>query len=498
MQTLSSPDLTESSASSLSPLSSDETCVRQDQQAKPASPPARHSAQNYLSRLDSVAKRKRLLDNPTGTLLRGRFQLLKTLGSGGMGDVYLACDKVKEEFGQGSSYVALKLLNDFCHAQEGALHALQQEAAKAQALSHPNIVRVYDFDRCGDTAFIAMEYLEGQTLKDLLYEKGRLAPSRAMRIIELAARGLAYAHQQGFIHADIKPANIFLTADGAVKLLDLGIARAINRPADQPSLADKLTAQALTPNYATAETLLGEPVSVRDDIYALACVAYQLMTGRHPYTDHYGMALNALDARERHLKVPSIAGLSPKHMRALRKALRLHARFSFASAGEFIDAIKPAPYGPMLRRLGLILAAAAVCIGALFYWQSVRLPSLHELGAAFPEALPLMESADAALALGDIALAHRYYAQVWTSFRHGEWRVSAQDELMLQRMVRHRMTMLVDKLVAKAAEANIDAAQKYEILTALDSLSRTDLPLSAASLRDAIAKVHIKGTHHAP
>ncbi|HNG61623.1 MAG TPA: serine/threonine-protein kinase, partial [Cellvibrionaceae bacterium] len=181
----------------------------------------------------------RVAPTPGARVLRDRFELIEPpLGSGGMGDVFLARDLVREEMQDSSPLIALKLLNETCRSLPGALQALQREAKKAQTLSHPNIVTVFDFDRDGEDAFITMEYLKGESLKDYLRKQQKLSLKEGHAILEKIARGLAYAHQEGFVHADIKPANIYITDTQMVKILDLGIAHAFTEAKkDAPSAA---------------------------------------------------------------------------------------------------------------------------------------------------------------------------------------------------------------------------------------------------------------------
>ncbi|WP_053980870.1 serine/threonine-protein kinase [Marinagarivorans algicola] len=451
---------------------------------------------SFLARIDKTAERKRLRQQPEGKVLRNRFCLIKTLGSGGMGDVYLAKDLLREEMQDSSPFVALKLLNEQCQAQEGALQALQREAKKAQALSHPNIVTVFDFDRCGDTAFISMEYLEGQTLKEYLAEHGTMSYSKAMRIVERVARGLAYAHQEGFVHADIKPANIFLSQDGGVKILDFGIARVINAAQEPMTAGDKLTAFALTPNYATVASLQGETISARDDVFALACVAYQLLTGRHPYTTHYGLPVSALEAQEQGLKVESVFGLKLRHMRALRKALRFDAELSFANAGEFIDAIKARQYSNTIASLIAAGAVAIMCsVAAQSYW-STRVPSLAHLPVELATVAALVREGDRSLAAKDVDLAHRLYSQAWLDVQMSAAHKKTRNIKLVRAIIQERTNAVVAQLVQQASERGLSEFQVSEYLVALEVFLENEFVSSPYKIRKAISD--LKARTHPP
>lgn len=447
---------------------------------------------SFLARIDKTAERERLRSQPEGKILRDRFLLIKTLGSGGMGDVYLAKDLLREEMEDSSPFIALKLLNEDCQSFSGALQALQREAKKAQTLSHPNIVTVFDFDRCGDIAFISMEYLEGQTIKEYLGDWGKMPHAKAMRIIELAARGLAYAHQKGFVHADIKPANVFLQTDGNVKILDFGIARAINQAQEPSSAGDELTAFALTPNYATVASLKGQATTEKDDIYALACVAYQLLTGRHPYTSDQGTPLSALEAQRQGLRVENILGLNRRHMRALRKALRFDTDHGFKNAGEFIDAIKPRDR----KKAFLSVATAAIItlatwVGLQAYIES-RVPPLESLPVSLAPIAALVKEGDQSFSADDLDLAHRFYSQAWFDAQTTE-AVKDEDQLaVVQNIIAERINRVVSELIDRAKDRSLTEFQMREYLAALEFFAQADFVQRPHRVRKAIADLKLR------
>ncbi len=239
-----------------------------------------------------------------GDRLKERFVLETLLGRGGMGTVFKARDLRKEEAHDRDPWIAVKVLSGDFREHPAAFIALQREAKKAQKLAHPNTVTVYDFDRDGPIVFMTMELLEGESLKDLLRRHPYGMPFRdVLPIVEGIVSGLAYAHEKGIVHSDLKPGNIFVTSDGTVKVLDFGIARALqgSRQKETPSaggvsraarevqadgdatLFDPGSLGALTPAYASLEMLEGKDPDPRDDVYALACVTYELLTGRHPF-----------------------------------------------------------------------------------------------------------------------------------------------------------------------------------------------------------------------
>ena len=256
-----------------------------------------------------------------GVTLKERFVLLEKLGQGGMGVVFKAKDLLKVEAQDKDPYVAIKVLTDAFKKYSGSFIALQREASKAQRLAHPNIATVYDFDRDGNTVFMTMEYLQGKPLNQLIKElnKKPLKLDHALHIIEELCSGLAYAHEKLLIHSDFKPGNCFLLSDGHVKLLDFGIARASTQTDEEKenTMFDPAKLSAVTPAYATPEMFAGMNPDPRDDIYGLACVAYQLLAGgKHPYNKVASPKIKELG-----IKPKPIKGLNRRQQKTLMKAL---------------------------------------------------------------------------------------------------------------------------------------------------------------------------------
>ena len=216
------------------------------------------------------------------TVLKDRFILDEKIGQGGMGSVYKARDLRKVEAEDRNPFVAIKILTADLGSDADALTTLQQEAVKTQALAHPNILTVYDFDRDDSTFFMTMELLKGDPLDQLLELEAPFSRPLALRYLRDLCAGLEYAHERGLVHADFKPGNVFVTASGVAKILDFGIAQAIAKPLGKSRFSDNKV-NALTPAYATCEMIAGEPPVASDDVYALACVLYYMLTGSHPY-----------------------------------------------------------------------------------------------------------------------------------------------------------------------------------------------------------------------
>ncbi len=265
-----------------------------------------------------------------GSILRGRFILDEEIGRGGMGVVYSAVDRRRLEAGHDKPYVALKLLNDTVRANPDALRQLEAEARKAQTLAHPNVATIYDFDRDKAEVFLVMELLRGTPLdRRLALSIGRGLPSaQCARILRGTCAALQYAHNNDIVHSDLKPGNIFVLEDGAVKLIDFGLAAAaVSAQGDDGSLTDG----AFTPAYASPEMFYKAPRDPRDDIFALGCIAYQLLAGNHPF------AMQASnEAAKDGLRPKPLDDLDPKAWNALLGALAFEREKRTPTVTSFI------------------------------------------------------------------------------------------------------------------------------------------------------------------
>jgi serine/threonine protein kinase len=273
-------------------------------------------------------------------MLKDRFILDEEIGRGGMGAVYRAVDRRRLEAAHQQPYVAVKLLSGDVRLHPEAWRALEAEARKAQALAHPNIVTVYDFDRDAGAVFLVMELLHGRSLKALLEQRQPAAYGldEARPILAGMFEGLAHAHARGVVHADVKPGNVFVTEAGETKLLDFGIATA-----RQPRGFEPAALGGLTPAYASPEMIEGERRDPRDDVYGLGCVIFQLLAGRHPFDRR-----PATEAREERLSPTRPPDLPGPAWRALRGALSFTREDRPRDAAEFRDEFFS---GSLLRRL---------------------------------------------------------------------------------------------------------------------------------------------------
>ncbi|MGE5469721.1 MAG: protein kinase domain-containing protein [Bacteroidota bacterium] len=294
-----------------------------------------------------------------GDTLNGRFVLEECLGFGGMGMVYKALDLRKLEASDRKPYIAIKVLNVHFQGHPKSLIALQREAKKAQTLAHPNIVTVYDFDRDGTMVYLTMEFLAGKPLSQVLRAadfKG-MPSAEALPIINGVGKALAYAHERGFVHCDLKPANIFLTDNGEVKVIDFGIARVFHKPDEdvEATVFDPGSLGGLTPTYASPEMLEHRDPDPRDDIYALGCISYELLTGRHPFN-----RLPATQARSEGIRPSRPKTLDRRQWRALQSALSFDRAARTPSVGHFLREMNGER-----RSLASLALAASILVVAL-------------------------------------------------------------------------------------------------------------------------------------
>jgi eukaryotic-like serine/threonine-protein kinase len=261
-------------------------------------------------------------------LVDNRYRLLKPLGSGGMADVYLAHDDILDRD------VALKVMSTRYASDEEFVERFKREAQSAAALSHPNIVSIFDRGESEDgTYYIAMEYLPGGTLKDRILKRGALPPHTAAAVALQMAEALRAAHERDVIHRDIKPHNILITASGDVKVTDFGIARAAS------SSTMTRTGHILgTAHYISPEQAMGEPVGPASDLYSLGVVLYEMLTGELPFDADtpLGIAMKHVNGHVRQPKDlnPSVPdGINAITLRLLAK----HPEDRYASDSELIE-----------------------------------------------------------------------------------------------------------------------------------------------------------------
>jgi eukaryotic-like serine/threonine-protein kinase len=382
-------------------------------------------------------------DQLIDTLFDGRYLIIRKLGSGGMANVYLAAD---QELGR---RVAIKILDDRHARDDQFVERFRREAQNAAGLSHPSIVSIYDRGEAEGTYYIAMEYVEGRTLKELLVARGPSPLGIAIDYTRQILSALRFAHRNGIVHRDIKPHNVIVDGEGRVKVMDFGIARA--GAASQMTEAGSIigTAQYLSPEQAR-----GAPVDQTSDLYSTGIVLYELLTGSVPFTgetpveiamkhlsqvpappsshraeiprdlDYVALRALAKDPSDRYHSAEEM----DSDLERIARGIGVSAETAEAATtvlartdvGEAATTIRPAGGGgaggttytpgryyeydePARRRsfwpwlLGILLVALAL-VGGWFAWQEVQ----SQLSAAKPVAVPDVVGVQERLAVGEI------------------------------------------------------------------------------------------------
>lgn len=313
-----------------------------------------------------------------GMIIRDNYRLEEILGKGGMGEVWKATDMLQEAGDLRNPYVAIKFLNRDFKQHPDALKVLVREFNRYKRLSHPNIVRTYELSRTGSTVFMVMEFLNGISLKKFIRNHSHgVSIEEATSIIKGMANALAYAHNQGIVHLDFKPANIFYEPEQQMtKVIDFGIARAIpiksegdNQTPGVVVDGDKTTIiyknlGGLTETYASCEMLLGLDPDECDDIYALACVTYELLSGKHPFNKQ-----TAVQAERSKLSPNPINGLNRQQNQALLQALAFKREDRTSTVNEFLVKLfakkKKWPIGLTVSGVVVLLVATIAVVSML-------------------------------------------------------------------------------------------------------------------------------------
>ncbi|MEE9607039.1 MAG: protein kinase, partial [Myxococcota bacterium] len=236
--------------------------------------------------------------SPTGGDKSGRYKIIGKLGRGGMGIVYKAQDSVLDRI------VALKVLPDALKENPQALANFLREAKSAAQLNHPNIVTVYDTGEQSGVCYIAMEYVDGSTLKEVVKRRGKIPPAGVVHVLLQLCEALAYAHGKKIVHRDIKTANTMWTRDRQAKIMDFGLAKIVEE------VRNHTTAIAGTPYYMSPEQTLGKSVDYRTDIYSLGVSIFELATGTLPFREgnlpYHHVHTPAPDPRELNDELPEL------------------------------------------------------------------------------------------------------------------------------------------------------------------------------------------------
>jgi len=270
-----------------------------------------------------------------GSLLGSRFEILAVLGAGGMGMVYKARDRELDDL------VALKMIKPEVAGDRGLVERLKSELKLARKITHPNVLRTFDFGEIDGIPFISMEYVRGLTLRAMLERSGRLPFSAGLRLSRQLLSGLAAAHGLGILHRDIKPENVILDATGNAKLMDFGLARPVERSEAGQTRAGFIVG---TPHYLAPEQLQGLEADRRADVYASGVVLYEIFTGRLPIGGG-----NPMEILVQHLQQPPAPPrqhwpeMPAELERILLRCLEKDPAARFAGAPELLAAIEAIP-----------------------------------------------------------------------------------------------------------------------------------------------------------
>lgn len=311
-------------------------------------------------------------DGYLGRIIGGRFRLTDELGAGGIAVVYRGEDV------ELARAVAVKILQESGHGRAELRARFEREAKVLAALSHPNIVSLVDYGVEDGRAYLVMELLKGRTVGELLDEVDVLEPRRALHIVRQVVRALAYAHGEGLLHRDLKPDNVFLQAlpdtPDHVRLLDFGFAKFVSDDRDGAPLTQAGTVFG-TPRYMAPEQLTGSTVDARADLYSVAVILYEMLSGRRPFEGEVRDVLKAKVIED----PPALSAIAPDlevHPALdafLARALATRREERFADAQAFLEALEaiPDPWvkpkaitpAPLSKRASIPLPAIVLAVG---------------------------------------------------------------------------------------------------------------------------------------
>ena len=283
------------------------------------------------------------VDPLVGTVVAGKYTIVKQLGEGGMGCVYLA----EQKLGSGTRKVALKTLHKHLSHDPAIKKRFDREVDTVAKLEHPNTIQVFDFGEMEDgTLYLVMEFVQGRSVADILEKDGPMPPARVENIMRQVCGSLAEAHGHGIVHRDLKPDNVVLCERAGqkdwVEVLDFGIAK---RSSEHDPNEAKLTQQGMvlgTPPYMSPEQFTGQPVDVRSDIYALGVMTYEMLVGKYPFEANtaWEWASKHMTEAPRPIETQALGQHVPAKMRdAIKRALEKNKDDRFSSVTEFYEAL---------------------------------------------------------------------------------------------------------------------------------------------------------------
>ncbi|WP_436493028.1 serine/threonine-protein kinase [Actinokineospora sp. HUAS TT18] len=319
----------------------------------------------------------------SGLLLADRYRLSSRIAVGGMGEVWEAADTRLDR------KVAVKVLKPELSGDAEFLHRFRTEARTTASINHPGIAAVHDYgetaaivDGPQDTAYLVMELVEGDPLAAILAKEGRISAERTLDILEQAGQALQAAHERGYVHRDVKPGNILITPTGVVKLTDFGIAKAAD--------AAPVTRSGMvmgTAHYIAPEQALGHEAEPASDVYSLAVVGYECLTGRRPFLSENAVTVAMMHIRD--LPPPLPPDVPPGARAVIEATLVKDPRQRYASGGEFAAAVAAVRAGhPLPAPSGVAMAAARGQVGPNTHPGMLPVPPPSPGSGAFPMRIP--------------------------------------------------------------------------------------------------------------
>jgi len=329
----------------------------------------------------------------------GRYQIVNEIGKGSMGVVYKAHDPNLDLM------LALKVLRQDRVESEAFVRRFISEARVLGRLDHANIVRVFNVDEDHGTAYIAMEFIEGEALSDIMQKK-RFSPEEIIKLGITISNTLGYAHQKRIVHRDIKPSNILFKSDGVLKITDFGIAHIQDASAAEKTQAGEILG---TPAYMSPEQVKGQQIDGRSDLFSLGVILYELCTGVRPFQgDNITSIFHAITQKEP-VEITQINPAMPKKLsKVIMKCLRkkIDERFETAQAlaealiscsreEELLKQVAPATRKKrkmIMLSVGIILAMGAVLGGGLYYYGTLPKSEVPRMKAPVASAVLSIES----------------------------------------------------------------------------------------------------------
>jgi serine/threonine protein kinase len=313
-----------------------------------------------------------------GSVLRRRYRIENVLGQGEMGTVFQALDEYRLETPPGSQKLAIKVLHTAVAKRAELLTQLRREFQQLQLLSHPNILRVFEFDRDGPVVFFTMELLNGPLLSRVLQAR-KLIPlerAQALAIVRDIGAAIAHAHSRGVVHGSINPQNIFITVPGELRVLDFAAAHRSNRRSSTPD--HEMTMPFATSGYASCQVLEGERADARDDVFALACITYLLLSGEHPFSKK-----TAIEARQANLSLRRPPKVTNRQWQALRAGLRWEREDRPANVQEWLERLDLRGAAKRLAPIGDLLEPPPRKESKSFFAMTVAVGIALLLGGAY-------------------------------------------------------------------------------------------------------------------